>query len=339
MTKKINTAIVGMGRAGGFHLTSMKILDYFNLAYVVDFSQEVLGALSLPEGTVATCNFEDVLNDSEVDAVIVSSPTQFHHDHIFSSLSAGKHVFTEKPVGKNLDDILSCFDKAEENGLALHLGFQRRFDPNFRALKSKLSVVSQPRLIRASSRDNPKPSYAYLETSGNIFHDMLIHDFDMMLYLLDGRLPKTIHALAHSYDTKIGDMDDYDTVLVTMQFDDGLIYSIDTSRTSVYGYDQRVELFGSEGMLVAENELDNTLKIFKGDGIMNAPASYSFPQRYKTAYLEELAYFGEGILNGYLHNVSKSHCVASHLIANAGYASAKEKRIINFKEEFGNKLL
>lgn len=319
-----------MGRAGGFHMTSMKIIDGFTLKYIVDPDKDKLDSLSLPQGTKKETNIDQVLADNGVDAVIISSPTSYHYDYIIRSLRAGKHVFTEKPLGHGLKEVEECFDTAAENDKALHLGFQRRFDKNFIALKNNLSTINEIRMVRASSRDNPKPSHEYLKTSGNIFHDMLIHDFDMMLFLLGAKSPKSINVFAKCYDEKIEAMDDYDTVVVSMQFEDGLIYTIDTSRTSVYGYDQRLEVFGSDGMLIAENELDNSLCIYKSKGITRAPASYSFPQRYKSAYLNELLFFEDSIRNGNLWNVTKEEAVLSHLIADACYQSAKEGRVIKF---------
>ncbi len=334
MNKILNTAIVGMGRAGSFHLTSMKIIDGFNLKYVVDPDTEKLASIGLPTQTKRLTDIDAVLNDQDVDAVVIASPTEYHYDYILKSLNAGKHVFTEKPLGHGLSEVKECFDTAAKNNKALHLGFQRRFDHNFIALKSNLSTINDVRMVRASSRDNPKPSYEYLKTSGNIFHDMLIHDFDMMLFLLGAKAPETINVFAKCYDKKIEAMDDYDTVVVSMQFDNGLIYTVDTSRTSVYGYDQRLEVFGSDGMLVAENELDSNLNIYAKDGIKQAPVSYSFPQRYKSAYLAELVFFESSIRNGELYNVTKEEAILSHLIADACYVSAKEGRLVRFKEEY-----
>lgn len=330
MNKALNTAIIGMGRAGGFHLTSMKIIDGFSLKYVVDPDDNKLNTLSLPPGTQKLATIDEVLNDEEIDAVIISSPTEYHYDYIIRSLNAGKHVFTEKPLGHGLNEVEECFDTAAKNNRALHLGFQRRFDKNFIALKNNLATIEEVRMVRASSRDNPKPSYEYLKTSGNIFHDMLIHDFDMMLFLFGNKAPTSINVYAKCYDAKIAAMDDYDTVVVSMQFEDGLIYTIDTSRTSVYGYDQRLEVFGASGMLIAENELDSSLSVYTENGIMQAPASYSFPQRYKAAYLDELVFFEASIRNGVLWNVTREDAILSHRIADACFTSAKENRIVRF---------
>ena len=332
MSKLLNTAIIGMGRAGQFHLTSMKIIDGFALKYAVDPDLKHLDKISLPRDCQKLAGIEKVLADESIDAVIISSPTDYHYDYIIQSLNADKHVFTEKPVGHSADQIAACFDLARDKNKCLHLGFQRRFDKNFIALKANLKSIGEIRMVRASSRDNPKPSYDYLRTSGNIFHDMLIHDFDMMLFLLGYKVPKSIHVYAKCYDKEIETMQDYDTVLVSMQFDDGLIYTIDTSRTSVYGYDQRLELFGSDGMLIAENELENRLSIHTKAGINQAPTKYSFPQRYKSAYLEELIHFESSIRTGVLYNVPKDHALLSHKIADAGYISAREGRVILMDE-------
>ncbi|MCH2082491.1 MAG: Gfo/Idh/MocA family oxidoreductase [Saprospiraceae bacterium] len=331
MNKKIGVCIVGLGRAGRFHLKSIKNLDIFHLKYVVDTQ------LSEDDEVVQQHDFkllktiDEALNDDTLNAVVVSSPTQFHFDYITRSLDAGKHVFTEKPLGKTLAEIQSCFDLAAKKGLALYLGFQRRYDYNFKTLKSTIDQIQPIKIIKTSSRDNPKPSLEYLKISGNIFHDMLIHDFDMLIFLLGTRVPKSVFAFGHAYDENISTIPDFDTALVTIKYDKGLICSIDTSRTAIYGYDQRLELFGEHGMAIAENERNHSVQLHTAEGMYIAPINHSFPQRYKAAYATEMADFGNGILNQQLNNVTKKECVLGHLLANAAHQSAISGQAIDFE--------
>ncbi len=334
----INFCIVGLGRAGNFHLTSIKLLKNANLLSVVDTNSTLLKQVGAAENCNTYQSINEALADPALDAVVISSPTDSHYDYIIKSLNAGKHVFAEKPVGHALHEVAECFDLASSKGLALHLGFQRRFDRSFMALKETLPQLGNLRLWKASSRDNPRPSIEYLSISGNIFHDMLIHDFDMLTFLLGAEVPEKIYATGYAHDKEIAALNDFDTVLVTVHYPNGLICSIDTSRISAYGYDQRLEVFGEHGMVRAENQLDHTLQLSTAKGTNISVANHSFPQRYKDAYMEELKQFTVGIETGVLNNVSKQECMLSHLIADAALEAALNNKVVDFKKEYAPKL-
>lgn len=332
MIHKINLCIVGLGRAGRFHLASINRLDSCRLKYVVDPAISSSEEVVMDHDFILLRDIEEALTDPEIHGIIIATPTQYHFDYICRALEAGKHVFTEKPLGKSSEDIKTCFDLAEEKGRALYLGFQRRYDHNFIELKKNIGKIGQVRTVKMSSRDNPKPSLEYLKISGNIFHDMLIHDFDMLQFLLGDRIPTSVCAFGHAYDPDIGALSDFDTVLVTLKYGDGLICSIDTSRNAVYGYDQRIELFAENGMAIAENQKDNTVQIFTDQGKLESPINHSFPQRYKDAYTKEIADFANGIRSGQMHNVSKKQCLVGHLIADAAYESAVSGQVVDFRD-------
>ncbi len=334
MNKKIKFAIIGLGRAGRFHLTSLTQMSSSNLKYVVDPKISPTHEIIINNSFILLDSIDTVISDPEIDAVIISTPTQFHFQYICQFLKAGKHVFTEKPLGNSSEQISICFDLAKENNLALYLGFQRRYDKNFIELKNNIEKIGNVRTIKISSRDNPKPTIDYLKISGNIFHDMLIHDFDMLQFLLGYQVPISIFAFGHAYDPEIKELNDFDTVLVTLKYENGLICSIDTSRVSVYGYDQRIELFAENGMAIAENERNNTVEVHTNNGTLRNPINASFPQRYKEAYVNEMSDFVNGIQQGVLFNVSKSECLLGHRIADAAYESSISNTVINFKEEF-----
>lgn len=330
MSRSSNVCIVGLGRAGKFHLNSIRLLNHVNLKYVVDPNIIELGSQFEDKTWEGLSSINLALADPDIDSVIIASPTGFHYDYISQSLEAGKNVFTEKPLGETVTEIQHCFNLAHEKKLTLHLGFQRRYDHNFNSLKDQLSSIGQPRILKASSRDNPKPSLDYLSISGNIFHDMLIHDFDMLLYLLGTKIPKSVYAVGRAYDSQIADLKDYDTVLVNIEYEDGLICSIDTSRTSPYGYDQRIEVFGEHGMLMAENESETSTKLFNDQGIHQAKIKHSFPQRYKDCYLRELNQFFENVEMKNSFNVTKEECLIAHVIADAAYDSITSGLPIEF---------
>ena len=331
MISKVKVALVGLGRAGGFHLRSLSEHPGVLLKYIVDPAILETNPLleAHPEVTVLP-DLEPVLNDAEVDAVVVASPTPFHFEHITKALSAKKHVFSEKPLGQSLKDIKLIYQLARDNQRALFLGFQRRYDHNFQVLKSKLAKVGEVKLYRASSRDHPMPSMEYLRISGNIFHDMLIHDFDMLIYLLGSQPPESIVAIGHAHDPQIANIPDYDHVMVTLKYADGTICSIDTSRFASYGYDQRVEVFGESGMVTAENQSDHTVEVWDQHGAHKAPINYSFPQRYRLSYQLEIEDFIRGIFEKQLHNIPEEACLLSHLIAEAAFESCQKNQVVGF---------
>ena len=329
---------MGLGRAGRFHLDSINQLDSCTLKYVVDPSLSPSDKIVTKNAFILLEDLKEALDDSEVDGVIVSAPTEFHFNYICQSLKAGKHVFTEKPLGKSAKEINICFDLAQKKGLAIFLGFQRRYDNNFIELKNSIEKIAKVRTVKMSSRDNPKPSLSYLKISGNIFHDMLIHDFDMLLFLMGYKVPISVFAYGYAYDPDIKKIPDFDTVLVTLKYADGLICAIDTSRSAVYGYDQRIELFGEKGMAIAENQKNNTVQVHTLEGVYQHPINYSFPQRYKEAYREEILDFVKGIQAGRPFNISKKQCLLGHLIADAAHESATTNSVIDFQEKYQDEL-
>ncbi|MCB9185609.1 MAG: Gfo/Idh/MocA family oxidoreductase [Flavobacteriales bacterium] len=332
MKNTLRICVVGLGRAGNFHLTSIERIDGLELHSVVDTD----AALAQREGEARGCKWSteltELLADDDLNAVIVASPTDAHFQYICDALNAGKHVFTEKPVGHTVEEINTCFELAAKYGKALHLGFQRRFDRNFMALKRRLPELGDARIVKASSRDNPRPSYDYLKISGNIFHDMLIHDFDMLMFLFGAKKPETVFAAGHAYDETIASFNDFDTVMVSIKYSDGMVCSIDTSRIAAYGYDQRIEVFGKKGMATVENERNNSVNLYTENGASHEPFNYSFPQRYKDAYYEEMIQFKDGIRNGILTNVAQAESVLSHQLADAALESIQTGTVVQFKE-------
>lgn len=334
---KCRIAIIGLGRAGRFHLNSLCNMNNSEVVYVVDPHLSEDDPICQESDFILLRELDPILTDQSINAVIVATPTQFHFDYIFKALDAGKHVFAEKPLGKSIEQIEICYEKAAEKGLALYLGFQRRYDHNFNVLRSKIASMGGVRTVKMSSRDNPKPSLEYLRISGNIFHDMLIHDFDMLIFLFGLILPESVYAIGCAYDPEIQVMDDYDTVLVSIKYPNGMVCSIDTSRIAAYGYDQRIELFAGQGMLIADNVRNDTVEIHTAEGRLQSPINYSFPQRYKESYRAEMEDFVHGIHNNDMVNVSKEECKLSSLIADAATLSIKENRAIDFNNFMSKK--
>jgi inositol oxygenase len=299
--KKLGIALVGLGRSGHFHLTSIKSLPHVaTLQWVVDIDEVRCKAIAADMGCRWSSNLMEPLTDPAVDIVIIASTTDTHFGFIIQSLKAKKAVFAEKPISHTVSEVQEAVDLALEFNLPFVCGYQRRCDRNFMALKRQVEAgaVGTLKVIKSCSRDNPLPPLEYLRTSGGIFQDMLIHDFDMQDWLSGGQVPESIHAVGHCYNEAVREMGDLDTVAVVAKYASGLITMTDTCRDAAYGYDQRVEAFGEKGMLTARNELVNTVELATGAGHLMPPAQWSFPERYKDAYRVELTEFLELVLAG-----------------------------------------
>ncbi len=297
--KPLRLALFGLGRAGRFHLQSIRQAGGVKLLHVVDVDEGVARSVAEEWDCQGSTDPTAALEDSQVDAVIVATPTQTHHDYILNALDHGKVVFTEKPLGTGLEEIDTCYRRAEEKGLPLFLGFMRRFDPSFADLAARVhsGEIGQLQLLRTTSRDCPLPSMDYIKTSHGIFHDCIVHDLDMVRFIVRED-PVEAFAYGSSFIEEIGAVGDIDTVLVSLKFPSGLLCSIDISRHAVYGYDQRIEAFGDKGMIQAENRAPVSTVVSGVEAVSRSPIEFSFPTRYREAYLRELETFRDCVVEG-----------------------------------------
>jgi len=292
--KKYGIALVGLGRSGHFHLTSIRSLpEVTKLLYAVDVDEARAKQIAEENNCKPATDLGLALADPAVDIVIIASTTDTHFPFIMKSLGASKAVFTEKPISHEEHEVQQACDLALKKNLPFVCGYQRRCDQNFRVLKEQLQsgAVGDVKMIKSCSRDNPVPPLEYLRTSGGIFQDMLIHDFDMQDWMSGGQTPESVLAVGHCYDGEIKRMGDIDTVAVLLKYSSGLICMVDTCRDAAYGYDQRIEVFGSKGMATAKNEMTSTVELATDQGHLMPPAMWSFPERYKHAYMVELKEF------------------------------------------------
>ncbi|CAK9117779.1 unnamed protein product [Durusdinium trenchii] len=297
----VKVALVGLGRAGHFHMQSiLQLAGSVSLAWVIDVDAVKAERIAAERGCHWSTDLDEALQGPDaVDAVIVASATDTHFPYIMKALCADKAVLAEKPISHELAEVEEAVELARSKNLASVCGYQRRADRHFRALKQSLDAgaIGNLKVLKTCSRDNPIPPMEYLRTSGGIFHDMLIHDFDMLDFL-GGQVPEAVTAIGHSYHPEIRAMGDLDTCAVMFKYSSGLIAMVDTSRDASYGYDQRIEAFGEQGMLSAKNELTNTVELATADGHLMPPAMYSFPQCYLQAYRSELTAFIELVQAG-----------------------------------------
>ncbi|CAL1168762.1 unnamed protein product [Cladocopium goreaui] len=298
----VKVALVGLGRAGHFHMESvLQLPGSVRLAWVIDVDTEKAQRIAAEKGCNWSRRLDDALEGPDaVDAVVIASATDTHFPYIMQALRADKAVLAEKPISHELHEVEEAVELAKTKNLAFVCGYQRRADRHFRELKRQLDAgaIGNLKLLKTCSRDNPIPPMEYLRTSGGIFHDMLIHDFDMLDFLSGGQVPESVTATGHSYHPEIEAMGDVNICAVMFKYASGLIAMVDTSRDASYGYDQRIEAFGESGMLTAKNELTSTIELATADGHLMPPAMYSFPQRYHQAYKSELTEFIELVQAG-----------------------------------------
>ena len=332
-SEKLNMALLGLGRAGKFHIQSIQSIPGINLRCVVDVDESLAKRLAKDLECDYSTSAEGPLGQANIDAVIVASPTHEHYGQIQAALEAGKPVFTEKPLGSSLKEIDTCFGLAKRSGLPLFVGFNRRFDPSFSSLARgvKDGQVGVLQMLRVTSRDSPLPTMDYISTSHGIFHDCIVHDFDMLRFIT-GKDPVEIYSVGSSFVEGIGALDDLDNVLVALRYDNGMIASIDVNRFASYGYDQRIEAFGSKGMLQAENRSPVSTVLSSDEGLLRPTIEHSFPTRYREAYRQELTAFSDCLREDAQVPVTHEDVRMSFILSELGEQSHREARPIRVSE-------
>ena len=291
-------ALLGAGRIAKVHVQSIVGHARTELAYVVDVDREAAEAMAGAHGARAV-DAETALADPEVAAIVIASSTPTHSDFIEAGAAAGKHVFCEKPIDLDSGRVRECLANIEGSGTRLMVGFNRRFDPHFRHLKSELDAGAIGRLeqLIIHSRDPEPPPGDYIRASGGIFRDMTIHDLDLARFFL-GEEPTELWASASTLvSDEIAALGDIDTAVVGMRTASGAQAVITNSRRTTYGYDQRIEVHGSEGMLAAGNVPESTLVHGGAHGFTGQKAMHFFLERYSAAYRAEWDHFVD-VLDG-----------------------------------------
>jgi len=295
MADQLRVGVIGTGRIGVLHARNLagKVpgVRLEAVSDVVAAAAEKCAA-ELGVATVTT-DHRRILERKDIDAVVICSSTDTHSRMIGEAAEAGKHIFCEKPIDFDLKRIDEALAKVKRAGVKLQIGFNRRFDPSFQRVHDLVAAggVGTPHLLRITSRDPSPPPIAYVKVSGGIFLDMTIHDFDMARYLVGAEVVELYAAGGVLVDPEIGKAGDIDTAVVTLRFANGAIGTIDNSRKSVYGYDQRVEVFGSGGMAEAGNAFPNTVTVSGDRSVARDLPLNFFLERYMESYLREMAAF------------------------------------------------
>lgn len=322
--------LLGAGRIGQIHARSVAGHKAATLAAITDVDAKAVAALTAETGAKAADSAADILADGTIDAVLICTPTDTHADLIEQAARAGKAIFCEKPVDLSAERVRACLKVVAATKAPLMPGFNRRFDPTFAALQRRLKAgeIGAAEIVTILSRDPSPPPVSYIARSGGLFRDMMIHDLDMARFLL-GEEPEEVTAMASCLvDPEIGRAGDIDTAVVTLKTASGKLCQISNSRRATYGYDQRIEVHGSAGMLRAQNMFPTTVERANAQGFSSDPVMPFFLERYAAAYRAEMDAFIAGVAAGTPLDPSGEDGLKALLLADAAEASAKSGKSV-----------
>lgn len=333
----IKVGIIGAGRIGKVHITSIstRVKDAVIKTVADPFLSDETAAWAKSMGVEHTTkDYKEIINDPEIQAVLICSSTDTHAPISVEAIQAGKHVFCEKPISHDVEAIQKVIDALKGTGLKYMVGFNRRFDHNFEAVQKAVAAgrIGKPEIIKITSRDPEPPSAEYVKVSGGMFLDMTIHDFDMVRYLSGAEVEEIYVQAANLVDPAIGEAGDVDTAVITMKLSNGAIAVIDNSRRAAYGYDQRAEVFGSDGMVAVTNDSESTAVISNKDGVTGEKPLFFFLQRYMDAYGKEVSEFIKAIVDDIDTPLGVEDGLKPVLIGLAAGKSLKEGRPVKISE-------
>jgi myo-inositol 2-dehydrogenase / D-chiro-inositol 1-dehydrogenase len=322
----LRIGVIGVGRIGRMHAELLAHrVDGVTLAGVSDVRAETAAAVAAELG-VRVLGVDELTAAPDVDALAICSSTDTHAVLIAAAAQAGKAIFCEKPVSLDLAELDRALAAVDAAGVPFQVGFNRRFDPAHQAVHDAVArgELGEPQLVRISSRDPAPPPLAYVKVSGGIFLDMTIHDFDMARHLAGSEVVEVFARGAVNVDPAFADAGDVDTALVTLVHENGCLTAIDNSRQAVYGYDQRVEVFGSAGMAASENPLAHSTIVRTSTGVRAATLPYFFLERYTPSYLREWEAFITAVSTGTPPPVGPADARAPLVIGLAALRSLRE---------------
>jgi myo-inositol 2-dehydrogenase / D-chiro-inositol 1-dehydrogenase len=330
-TATVGIGMIGVGRIGRIHADLLaRQVPGATLAAVHDADP------AATEGVAARsfAAVDELLADSGVDAVAICSSTETHADLIVAAARAGKAIFCEKPISLELAEVDRALQAVAAAGVPFQIGFNRRFDPAHQSVRDAVAAgtIGEPHLVRISSRDPSPPPLAYVRTSGGIFLDMMIHDFDMARYVTGSEVVEVYARGSLRIEPGFAAAGDVDTALVTLVHEDGCLTAIDNSRQAVYGFDQRVEVFGSGGMAASDNPLAHSGVVRTAEGTRAATLPYFFLERYVPSYVRQWEAFVAALSEHRAPPVSAADARASLVIGLAAWRSLREDRPVRVAE-------
>ena len=320
------------GNIGRLHTqTIVSQLPEFRVKYACDVAVDAARAMAqrlrIPR---STADYREILDDKEVDAVLICSWTATHVPYIIEAAQAGKHIFCEKPVDLLPEKIVAAIVAARENKVKLQVGFMKRFDPEYGRLKALIlaGAVGEPSIVRFSSRDSTPPPADYVPRSGGLFLDMTCHDFDLLRYLTESEVEEVSVFGSVRVAEYFRQANDVDTAVISFRLQNGAIGCIDNSRQTNYGYDQRVEVFGPKGCVIADHVKHSQVVTLGEDGIVADKPKDWYMDRYRDAYVAELRHFLEVLVTDQEPRVTAVDGLKATLIAIAARQSLEERRVV-----------
>ena len=333
--KPVRVAVLGTGRIGRMHADLIaNRVDGAELAAVFDVVDDAARAVSEALGVPQATSIESVVADDSIEAVCIATSTDTHVDVMLAAAAAGKAILCEKPVSLDLGEVDRGLAAVAAAGVPLQIGFNRRFDASHKAVADAVAAgeIGELHILKITSRDPDPPPIPYIEVSGGIFLDMTIHDFDMARFVAGSEVTEVYAKGAVRVDPEIGAAGDLDTVVITLTHETGALTIIDNSRRAVYGYDQRVEAFGSNGMVASENPFTTTTIRRDAEGSHTATIPYFFLDRYVPSYVAEWEAFVESVRAGTPPPVSGHDGRAPLVIGEAAWRSVRQARPVRTDE-------
>lgn len=338
MSGRIRIGVVGLGRIGRMHAGLLaRDVEHAEVVAVTDAVEDVADDVAAELGVAKASGPAAVFGRDDVDAVVICAPTPTHVDLVIAAAEAGKAVFCEKPLSLDLADTDRALEAVEAEGVLLQVGFNRRFDPGHAAVRAAVAngEIGSPEIVRITSRDPAPPSIEYLRSSGGIFRDQTIHDFDMARYLTASEVVRVYATGAVRVDPEIGQLGDLDTVAIILHHADGCLTQIDNSRRSVYGFDQRVEVFGARGVASSENLPAHGAVVRTETGARAAALPWFFLERYLPSYVRQWEAFVTAVRGEAEVPVTGADARAALVLGLAAAASREQGRPVAVEETGG----
>jgi myo-inositol 2-dehydrogenase / D-chiro-inositol 1-dehydrogenase len=334
--RTLKIGVIGAGRIGIVHTeTIVRHIPDARIVAIADVSVDAAKRLADRFGVPSVSgDYRTVIQNPDVDAVLICSPTDTHAQYSIEAAKAGKHVFCEKPIALDLATIQRVTKTIEACGVKFMVGFNRRFDPNFKKVRQMVAdgKIGEPHIVKITSRDPAPPPPEYVKGSGGMFLDMTIHDFDMARFLIGDEVTEVFAVGGVKVDKAIGKAGDIDTAVITLQYAGGAMGVIDNSRQAVYGYDQRVEVFGSAGMVKVDNNAPDTHNYYSRNGVHASLPLNFFMDRYIEAYASEITEFCKAVADDGPVSVGAKDGLLSVAIGLAAKKSLKEHRPVKVSE-------
>ena len=321
----LNFALMGAGRIGKLHAKNLSMHSKSNLSYVYDINQDFANEVAKLSGAKVAQSAEEAINDKNVDAVLIASATPTHIDFMTMAAKAGKAVLCEKPIDLDIAKVDKCYETIKNFSVPIQIGFNRRFDKSNKKIKlaKDNGEIGNLEMVIITSRDPEPPGIEYLKAAGGFFRDTTIHDFDLSRFILGDDPVIEVSAYGSQLiSAECKEVGDHDTAMFIMRSQKGVLIHINNSRRAVYGYDQRVEIFGSKGMMISNNQSPTSVEKFdKNMTYAKDPIHFFFIERYEQSYKDQLDDFVNIIMNNEKPSVTFEDGRNALLLANAAYES------------------